>query len=424
MASANLFAQYLRPPKSVADYTAEMDEADLRREQIAGTRQQNALAALALQDRAETTRLAGQKRNALQQIASGWTPETSMDQRIASLRSNPLTFGDADTLEKGYLERQKTEAEVGSKKASTTREQGATLDDAMKRYRGALDFIDTPEGAVRWLRAQYVDPVLGEHLSRQGTFEEKAATIPRDPQGFAQWRQQAALGMEKFLEQQRLQATQAETVRHNQATEGLTRRGQDVTASTTRRGQDMTDARQRELNTTVKADKEASRKTEQTDKAVTKFSDTIQKEGIPELETAIAGAEGALGRYKKGEVPGVGRVAGAVPSALLSDEGNDVRQSIASVRNIVLNARSGAAVTDSELRRLVEELGTGLGQSEDALRRGLAKVRARLDVIKTNAAAGVSDDVLNTYRDRGGMDIRRGNAPASNIDALLKKYGQ
>jgi hypothetical protein len=181
-------------------------------------------------------------------------------------------------------------------------------------------------------------------------------------------------------------ATLTETKRHNSAAEGI----------------------QRENVTTVRAEKEAAKKAEQVDKAVTKFSDTVQKEGIPELETAIAQAEGAIKKYEEGAVPGVGPLKNALPAAVMTQEGKDVRQALAQVRNIVLSARSGAAVTDQELRRLVEEIGTGVGMTEADMRSGLAKVRARIDTIKQNAAAGVSDDVLKTYADRGGLDLRRG----------------
>jgi hypothetical protein len=180
-----------------------------------------------------------------------------------------------------------------------------------------------------------------------------------------------------------------ETKRHNTATEGI----------------------QREGATTVRAEKEAAKRAEQVDKAVTKFSDTVQKEGIPELETAIAQAEGAVGKYGQGAVPGVGPIKNMLPAFAMSDDGKDVRQALAQVRNIVLSARSGAAVTDQELRRLVEEIGTGAGMTEADMRNGLARVRARIDQIKQNAAAGVSDDVLSTYRERGGLDLRRGPQP-------------
>jgi len=90
---------------------------------------------------------------------------------------------------------QKTGAEV-------TEKGSKVMDESLKRYRGALDFIDTPEGASRWLRAQYDDPSTGQFMARFGPFEQTVTRIPSDPQQFQKWRQQAALGLDKFMEQQ------------------------------------------------------------------------------------------------------------------------------------------------------------------------------------------------------------------------------
>jgi hypothetical protein len=437
----SIYAQYLRPPKSVAEFDREAYGADHARygsqaaqlELLAGRRKLDAM-----------DRQASQSAR-LQALIRGAGSEAGA---LEALRGAG-EYAAAGEMESSMLGRQKDRAEVQSKAASTTKAFGEAQDAALKRYRGALDFVDTPQGVARWLQAQYADPLLTEHMQALGPLDQALQRLPQDPAGLQQWRQQAALGMDRWMEQQRLQAVDAERARSNKAGEDLTRRGQDVT----KRGQDLTDDRARDLNTITKAEKEQTRKTEQTDKAVTKYADTLQKEGIPELETAVSGVENVLklydttgpdGKTVVGDAPGVGRLAGALPAFMLSEEGNNLRQAVAQVRNIVLSARSGAAVTDQELRRLVEELGTGMGQSEESLRTGLQRVRERLEAIKTNAAAGVSDDVRRVYEDRGGIKTkpRANSAPANAgltrtpltgpaapgggtaIDDLLKKYGQ
>lgn len=246
---------------------------------------------------------------------------------------------------------------------------------------------------------------------------EVAARLPAqyDPAA-VQENMRKAMSVKDQMEQEHKRLTLAETQRHHKTTEGLTAQGQRITM----RGQDMTDARSRELNANGKEIAAAAKKEAATEKDVTKFSATLQKEGIPELETAVSGAEGALGRYKPGTVPGIGPIKNAMPAFAMSAEGKDVRQALAQVRNIVLSARSGAAVTDQELRRLVEEIGTGVGMSEDDIRKGLTKIRQRIDSIKTNAAAGVNDEVLKTYQDRGGISIKRGGASPAPPGAPVK----
>lgn len=197
MADANLFQQYLRPAKSVTEYGAELDNADAQRNQ-------NALTSLTLRSKVAADANSQAANAALRRIAMGWTADTPDERRVADLRNSglPELMTQADALEKGSLERQKVGAEVGEKKAKTTREQGATIDDAVKRYRGALDFIDTPEGAARWMQAQYADPTLGAHMASMGPIETALQRIPQDPAAFQQWRQRNAVGMDKFMEQQ------------------------------------------------------------------------------------------------------------------------------------------------------------------------------------------------------------------------------
>lgn len=420
MASADIYSQFLRPARSVADYTADLDNADMRRMQIANEGQTNALNAMTMQDRQRATAEAMADQNALQRVASAArTPEDL----ITGLRNSgrPALMKMADDREKGMLDRKKTEADIGKIGADTASTQSKTLDAKIDRFRAAVPYLESPQAIARWYQAQYQDPELGPVMqATHGPYEQVLQSMPKNPSQLQQWQQMTAMGMEKFIVEQRQRAEQAERERNNKEQNRLTARGQDITA----RGQNMTDARARELAQITKGEAQARREADKVEGGVQKYSTVIQKEGIPELETAVAAAEGALNRYKVGEVPGVGRAAGMVPSALLSDEGNDVRQAIATVRNIVLNARSGAAVTDQELRRMVEELGTGPLQSEDALRRGLAKVRARLESVKENAAAGVSDDVKAKYEERGGVKITRGgNKPATVAPAAPAASG-
>lgn len=315
-------------------------------------------------------------------------------------------------LGKDRREQAKLDAETRKNAADTSRIEadtrlkkiGAVRDVAQASflaYEQALKSL--PESQAR----QQADSVY-----RAGLQQVSGLFSPQELAGFSPAfdpnEARAALDRAKELEQQARLAQMEITKRGQDLSAETQRRGQDLTAATARRGQDLVDARSRELNTITKEEKAAQRKVEQTEKAVTKFSDTIQKEGIPELETAVSEAEGVMGRYKKGQVPGIGPLKNMAPAFMMSDEGRDVRQALAQVRNIVLHARSGAAVTDQELRRLVEEIGTGTGMSEDDIRRGLKKVRDRIDKIKQNMAAGVSDDVLETYQSRGGLPIKRG----------------
>jgi hypothetical protein len=185
----------------------------------------------------------------------------------------------------------------------------------------------------------------------------------------------------------------------------------------TMRGQNLVDARTRELQALRaeevaqgKLSKEDDKKQGQRDKAVTQFASTLQKEGVPEFEGALSTLEDTLSKYPVGKAPGLGRVAGLVPDWMQGAEGENIRQALAAVKNTLLKARSGSAVTENELRRFVEELGSGGFRSETTLRNGVSRIRQRFEKVKANTVAGVADDVKQEYEARGGIPITRGGA--------------
>lgn len=404
-----------RGVKSVADYDMEAANLDAAKQQ----KELRAMQILTGQNALDQQQQQVARTGALRQLAGTWKADTTDDQRIGSLK-NAGFFDEADKLEKGLLDRKKTEAEAKVKMSEADKNRLGLFTTKLEQNHKMWETVTNPQEAHALVDATFADPEMAAVARARGQTPEQAhASIPdgKDPAAFQNFLVTRSKGMDALIKYLR---PDANTVANNQtsvstnaatnarmAAEGAANRGVQV------RGQDLTDARARDLNTITKADKEASRKEEANNKAVTKFSDTIQKEGIPELETAVGLAEGEIAKYKPGTVPGVGPAKNVAPDFLMSTEGKSVRQALAQVRNIVLSARSGAAVTDQELRRLVEELGTGAGKTEEDLRRGLKQIRDRVESIKQNSAAGVSDEVLDTYTKRGGVQIKRGGGSSS-----------
>lgn len=159
----------------------------------------------------------------------------------------------------------------------------------------------------------------------------------------------------------------------------------------------------------------ADRKAKDLDTKVNHFSATLEKTGVPAFQSTLDDIKAVLTKFDGQDVPGLGAT-GMIPGFLLSDEGKDVRQKIATLRNIVLKDRSGAAVTDQEMRRLLEELGTGVFTTDEQFRNAVNNIEKRFNAVKSNAVAGVDDDVLRTYSERGGIPLERGQGakpPAS-----------
>jgi hypothetical protein len=160
-------------------------------------------------------------------------------------------------------------------------------------------------------------------------------------------------------------------------------------------------------------------------KAVTKYSDTLQKHSIPDFEDALSSLEGLMAKYPVGQAPGLGKGVGLLPDWMQGQDAEEIRQALSGVSNVILKARSGAAVTSQELKRFVNELGSGGFRSEATLRKGIENVRNKFEKIKANAAAGVTDEVKSEYEANGGTPIMRGGAkPALSIhdqaDAILR----
>lgn len=344
MANANLFQQYLQPVRSVTDYAADLDKQEGAQLALQGQRRQNELAALTADQTRRTMADSAEDRNALQRLASTWGADTSIDQRVAALRNSgrPALMQQADALEKQGLDKQKVGAEAAEKNSKV-------MDETLKRYRAALDYISTPQDAVRWLKAQYDDPVTGKFVSSFGDFDQTVTRIPTDPKQFQQWRQQAALGMDKYMENQRLLAQQAETVRHNKAGEA-TAAGQLTVAqgNLSLRGKELSQA-DRHFNEKQSAEKSGGNASEGERNAAgylmrmeeaTKLLDQFEGKGAASYGSQAAGA-----------VPFVG---GAIRRAVMTPEQQQYRQAQEDWVRSKLRKESGASIASDEMEREIE----------------------------------------------------------------------
>jgi hypothetical protein len=231
-------------PKSAASYAAEFEQLAGMREQ----RQDNALARAFRQEQMGQARAQAERGNALRALQQG-LPGRSEAERVQAMRD--AGFADeAAQYEEGMLKRDLTRADIGVKQA-TAKKSGAdaakteleTMDAALAQFNSLLPRITDPRAGAQWVQAQYQDPRVGPKISGLMPLEDALDRIPQDPQQFAQWRDEQAMGIAKYREMLAAQARDSEAARRNQATEALTRRGQDVGAATTRRGQDMADRR-------------------------------------------------------------------------------------------------------------------------------------------------------------------------------------
>lgn len=123
MANASIFSQYAAP-RSIEDYRGDAQRREANALTLEGVRRKNAMEDMALQQ-------SQAKQNALMQIMQGWTPETTVPQRAASLRTNPEFWGEADKLEAADLDAQKARAGIAKDDAETASKKHQLFKDSL-----------------------------------------------------------------------------------------------------------------------------------------------------------------------------------------------------------------------------------------------------------------------------------------------------
>lgn len=176
--------------------------------------------------------------------------------RLRSLLQSSGQYKAIQALDKFNLE-------TDEKRSTINRNNQETLAKAIAQHRDQLANVNDPQTMAQWVASAYQDPVLAPVVSKGGTLEQALARIPQDPQQFEQFKQQAALGATKFIEQNKPHVMTQDLGGSSQvvSTPGLGGAPQVLSSTPktetpgqlesnriTMRGQDMTDARQRELN--------------------------------------------------------------------------------------------------------------------------------------------------------------------------------
>lgn len=236
-------------------------------------------------------------------------------------------------------------------------------------------------------------------------YPDVAARLPAqfDPAQIQQNRMKMIPVIEQWKEEQ-LRERQAQQQQFDREKFEYQKTNDAANRDVTIRGQNMTNQRALE---TAQVSRE-NKATEALDKKVNALSTQLDKTNIPQFESLLSDIEADISRFAKGDIPGYGPVAGNLPQFMLTREGQMLRQKIAQLQNLTLKDRSGAAVTNQELQRLLNEIGTGVFSTDDQLRSGLANVRRNLDAVKRNVVAGVDENTLREYQARGGLPLVRG----------------
>ena len=135
---------------------------------------------------------------------------------------------------------------------------------------------------------------------------------------------------------------------------------------------------------------------------VQKLSSDIVKNKIPELEKTLLDIDSEFAKFKrtpdgKIEIPGYGAGPNALPAWMLTAEGKKMRQKIGTAAELLLRQRSGAAINESEEKRLRGLAGVNPLQTEGEILTGLELIRNTATSVKEAISGGYSPDVLQEY---------------------------
>jgi hypothetical protein len=134
------------------------------------------------------------------------------------------------------------------------------------------------------------------------------------------------------------------------------------------------------------------------------------------IENYLSGEYGTtLDSENAPDIGGMGLMGGLRPDFLTSSDDVAFRQEIKGLANQLLKVRSGAAVTDQEYKRFLEEVGSGNFSTEQNLFSGLKKMKRDIVDQTKNATKVYGDDVLNTYLDRTGTFLYNDKQEESEV---------
>lgn len=200
----SIYANLLRPPKSVAEYDAE-----------AAQTQSNKLALAMNQAKMAEMQRGIEHENALAQAyRNSVGADGSVDRNKLYTAAAQAGLGaKIPAIQKGYAEVDKLTADAAESKAKTGKIDLEAVGIASQQHKDMLGAVNDPQSAAKWVAAAYSDPRLAAISSHGGTLEEAIARIPTDPAKFQEWKMQSSLGADKLIEYTRANAN---TVANNQ----------------------------------------------------------------------------------------------------------------------------------------------------------------------------------------------------------------
>ncbi len=418
----SIYQNMLRPVKSVQEYDAEAQQAE-----------GNKLGLLLQRGQYDAQQRGVADDAAYRDAVRGFGADSGVNANM--LRARGLGKQAMD-YEKSALDAVKTAAEVANLKKTGAKTDSDLMDASLKRYRAGLDFIETPQGAVKWLQAQYQDPALSALMNSRGPFEEAIKHIPQTPAEFDQWRQRVAMGIENYSKKLQEDRKIAETARDNKAKGviaarnastaegqlGVSRQRLTLDQQAPKGQYDaergvLIDPRTGEAKPVTMGGQplapraKAVAATEDERKAVGWFNQADN--AWKNMQAAMGGVDPKTGGFKNADVarPGIADAIAAVPSfgigevvgnTLRSPERQKFNQGASSLSEAILRAATGAGVNRDEALQKVRELTPVFGEDSSTTKQKMDSIPMYLNSLKQRAGRAMSQPGGNSGGASGG----------------------
>lgn len=159
---------------------------------------------------------------------------------------------------------------------------------------------------------------------------------------------------------------------------------------------------QRRLEETIRHNKAMEERATSTaanrvDSDTRRLSAALTKAQVPEITSGIDAINAELAPYlaEGGNLPGVGGVANILPG--FTSDARAMQDRLAKIRNIILKARSGGAVTPAEADRLLQEFSVRTLNTDEDFIRAWQDFTSAYETGIANIYAGYSDPVVEQY---------------------------
>jgi hypothetical protein len=366
---------------------------------LQGLQQRNALGDMQLQD----ARRSRENEAALgEAYRQAYGQDGKLDQNALMLNLARSGLGSRiPGLQKQLLDTENARLTGLKTTADTAKANAETANKALATQRDMLTLVRTPEQFAQWVDGMYTNPATASVAQSFGTPEQVKSRIPTDPQQFATFLQQNAMGMDKFIQNQtsvRGQDLSAQTSRANNAN----------TVAATMRGQNMTDARSRESNQAGRvpagyratadgtlefipggpADPNAAKRAAPTEFQGKSATFGTRAEAADKIISSLTGKYSPAAINSKqalGKVWGIGGALEAGGNLALSSDDQRAEQAQRDFVNATLRQESGAAIADSEFNNAVKQYFPQPGDSKAVIAQKAANRKLVVEGFKNNA---------------------------------------